>query len=61
MQLKPLTEQNEDIKLKFSQLLDQFQEYVIETEKKMDIEQYTQSEIHGKILDELNQTIKELD
>ena len=39
LQLQPLTVKNEEIKLKFSQLLDQFQEYVIQTEKKMEEEQ----------------------
>lgn len=35
---KTLTKENEELKVKFSQLLDQFQEYVNESEKKAEEE-----------------------
>lgn len=37
--LSELTKDNENLKLKFSQLLDQFQEYVNETERKTEEDQ----------------------
>ena len=39
-----LTKQNEDLKVKFSQLLDQFQEYVNESERKVEEEQMQQKD-----------------
>ena len=37
--LQQLTKENENLKLKFSQLLDQFQEYVNESERKIEEDQ----------------------
>ena len=47
--------------MKFSQLLDQFQEYVNETERKTEEELASQKAVQEKIYHELNQTIKELE
>ena len=56
-----LSKENEGLKLKFSQLLDQFQEYVNESEKKMEEEQFKQQETQAKLIADLNSTIKDLD
>lgn len=56
-----LTKQNEDLKVKFSQLLDQFQEYVNETERRMEEDSQMQKDQQEKILSELNGNIKELE
>lgn len=56
-----MTKENEDLKLKFSQLLDQFQEYVNESERKIEEEQNQQKEVQEKLLNDLNSTIKELE
>ena len=56
-----MTKDNEELKIKFSQLLDQFQEYVNESEKKTEEEQTQQKEIQEKLLNDLNCTIRELE
>ena len=56
-----LSKENEGLKVKFSQLLDQFQEYVNESEKKIEEEQFKQQESQGKLIADLNCTIKDLD
>ena len=60
-QQKILSKENEELKLKFSHLLDQFQEYVNETERKVEMETQAQKQVQDKILQDLNQTIKELE
>ena len=59
--LKELTQDNESLKHKFSQLLDQFQEYVNESERKSEEDQMNHKSEQEKLLCDLNQTIKELD
>lgn len=59
--LQELTKDNENLKLKFSQLLDQFQEYVNESERKNEEDQMNHKTEQEKLLGELNQSIKELD
>ena len=59
--LKELTSDNDSLKLKFSQLLDQFQEYVNESERKIEEDQYNQHAHQEKLLSELNCTIKDLE
>lgn len=58
---KGLTKENEELKVKFSQLLDQFQDYVNETEKKSEQEKEMQDHEQAKLLTDLNNTIKDLD
>lgn len=56
-----LTKENEDLKLKFSTLLDQFQEFVNESERRLEEQQDYQKLGQEKILGELNNNIKDLE
>jgi chromosome segregation ATPase len=53
-QQRALSRENEELKVKFSKLLDQFQEYVNETERKVEDETNAQKEVQEKILVDLN-------
>ena len=53
-QQRALSRENEELKVKFSKLLDQFQEYVNETERKVEDETNAQKEVQDKILVDLN-------
>lgn len=59
--LEELTKDNENLKVKFSTLLDQFQEYVNEQERKNEEDQHLHKSEQEKLLGDLNSTIKELE
>ena len=59
--LQQLTKENENLKLKFSQLLDQFQEYVNESERKIEEDQLQQKDQQEKLMNDLNNTIRDLE
>jgi hypothetical protein len=58
---KTLTQENQDLKQKFSDLLDQFQEYVNESETRMEEERGQQKIEQANLLNDLNSTIAELE
>lgn len=59
MKMKQLVNENEVLKVKFSQLLDQFQEYVNESEKKAEEEQQLLKGQQEKLSAELKNSVNQ--